>query len=61
MTGVIENVPRGTLALVGSRSIDANSVEAYIRSQFLALVHVLAHLVLRVIPHARRADALRVK
>lgn len=32
MTGVIENISRGTFALVGARGVDANAVEAHIRS-----------------------------
>lgn len=61
MAGVVENVARRTLALVSSWNVNANAVEAHVRSQFVALVYVLAHLVLRVVSHARRTNALRAK
>lgn len=61
MAGVVENVSRRALAFVCPRDVDANAVEAHVRTQLLALVHVLAHLVLRVVPRAGRTNALRVK
>lgn len=59
VAGVIEDVSRRALALVSAQGVDANAVEAHVRPQLLALVHVLAHLILRVESHARRTYALR--
>lgn len=58
---VVENVTRRTFALVSSWNVNANAVEAHVRTQLVALVYVLAHLVLRVVSHARRTNALRAK
>lgn len=32
VTGIIENVTRGTLAFVSSQSIDAHAIETHVRS-----------------------------
>lgn len=59
MAGVVEDISGWTLALVRSQSIYTYSVQAYIRSKFLALVDILAHVVRRVESHPARANTLR--
>lgn len=59
MAGVVENVSWRAFTLVSARGVNADAIEAHVRSQLLALVYILAHLILRIISHSRRTNTLK--